>query len=96
MKLKVMQHGGTFSLEESDAAAFGLAFVCIDGNPSRDRRRQAQSLTEGVEAEIMLADGCRHPSCPDAWAVAAAYCRRDDTIKILEYEPVEYPEGAIF
>ena len=96
MKLKVKQHGGIFSLEESDSAAFGIAFVCMDGNPSADRRRQAQLLTEDIEAEIMLADGCRHPSCPDMWSVAAAYCRRDDTIEILEYEPVEYPEGAVF
>lgn len=96
MKLKVRYNGGVFSLEESSRSDFGLAFACVDNNPSDDRLRQAQFLTERIEAEIMAANGCNHPSCPDMWETAHGCFSQDEDIEVLEYEPADYPADAVF
>lgn len=99
VKLEIRKKNGhTFRLVEDDGAQHGLAFECADPPGSQNDGVEVDllRLNGRLNIEIMACDGCSHPMFPDMWAVAHAFCEEDDEIEILEYTPVEYPEGAVF
>ena len=93
MKLTWEYLGDTFSLKETDKAKCGYSVVCTSESPSDNCKYYLSSFQE---AFMMCALESGSPSMPDFWDNMHGYLTKDEDVKILEAEPIEYPEDAVF
>ena len=93
MKLEWEDSLDTFRLIEDDKSDIGYSVICTSETPS-----EFASSTVDIYSKTfsMLAFTCGHPSEPDIWDNIHGYLSKDPYIKIIEAEPIEYPEDAVF
>lgn len=93
MKLIWEYFDDTFSLIRDEKAECGYSVVCTSKTPTENRK---DSLSRFSEAISILAIEYSRPSDPDPFDNIHGYLSEDPNVKILEAEPIEYPEGAVF
>lgn len=93
MKLIWEYFDDTFSLIRDEKAECGYSVVCTSKTPTENHKH---SLSRFQEAVSLLAIEYSGPSEPDAWDNVHGYLSEDENVKILEAEPIEYPEDAVF
>lgn len=93
MKLMWEYFDDTFSLIRDEKAECGYSVVCTSKTPTENHKN---SLSRFSEAISILAIEYSHPSKPDSFDNIHGYLSKDPDVKIIEAEPIEYPEGAVF
>lgn len=93
MKLTWEYLDDTFSLIEDEKSKSGYSVICTSDRPSKFHKDALESFS--MRLSFALAES-GHPSLPDFWDNMHGYLSEQEGVKILEAEPIEYPEGAVF